>query len=533
MDLMELPESQREDGAAVFAEIFRQRKQGTKNENGAWVSPAFPKLVYGLSELNCREDTPYWWLTVLGAECTARRMVPDYWSDKILYQWKYKGKLLSIRERCAKWGDESIWGKNPFKDLSDGECDVLDAYALDECVALYEGEKRRLPQEQREKAERLIARYNIPYYKVVPPTYAPMGCRSALTPDFIHYKYWGRFNSGVCTINLPYTAMLAMRDAKGKSQEERIKAFWNRMEETLDIVHESLQVRHKRLRGTRVEAAPLLWRYGALARFPAGAVIDPLLFNNYSTISVGYAGLYECVYALTGKSHSDPETRKFALEIMDCMNDHCAKWRTEENISYSLYGTPIESTTYKFAKALRNDFQDLAGIPEIDEIFSHDYVTNSSHLSVREKISIFDKFTVEAEFQRLSPGGSVHYAECVHMEDNIPAVLEVIKFLYDTILYGELNTKSDFCLECGYDKEIPMVLGEDGKWKFKCPQCGNANPTRMSIIRRICGYLGSNDFNQGRKDEMADRFVHLGGDVDETTPSIAKIAYMRDVCGCC
>ena len=411
--------------------MLLQRYQGVKNEQGVWVTPAFPKLIYTLEEDNIHEDSPYWYLTELAAKCTARRMVPDYISEKKMKELK---------------GD----------------------------------------------------------------VYTCMGCRSFLTPDRFtdagignvanagnyepgKHKYYGRFNQGVVTINLPDVAL---------SSGGNMDRFWQIFEERLELCHRALRCRHERLLGTTSDAAPILWQYGALARLKKGETIDKLLYNGYSTISLGYAGLYECVKYMTGKSHTDPAATPFALDIMQKMNDKCKEWKTAENIDYSLYGTPLESTTYKFAKCLQKRFGVIKGITD------KGYITNSYHVNVTEEIDAFTKLEFEAQFQHLSPGGAISYVEVPDMQDNIPAVLEVMKFIYDHIIYAELNTKSDYCQVCGWDGEI-QIVEEDGKLIWKCPQCGNTDQDKMNVARRTCGYIGTQFWNQGRTQEIKDRVLHL------------------------
>lgn len=400
----------RADLAMIIEETLRQRYQGVKNESGAWVTPAFPKLIYVLDEDNIREDSPYWYLTVMAAKCTARRMVPDYISAKKMRELK---------------GD----------------------------------------------------------------VYTCMGCRSFLTPDRFtaagvgnianagnydpdKHKYYGRFNQGVVTINLPDVGLSAHKD---------FNLFWQIFNERLELCHQALKLRHERLLGTPSDVSPIHWQYGALARLQKGEPIDKLLFNGYSTLSLGYAGLYECTVAMTGKSHTDPEGKAFALAVMQKMNDKCAEWKAAENIDYSLYGTPIESTTYKFAKCLKKRF----GI--IPEVTDHNYITNSYHINVREKVDAFTKLAFESEFQKLSPGGAISYVEVPNMQNNINAVLSVMQFIYDHIMYAELNTKSDYCQVCGWDGEIPIVEDENKKLIFKCPRCGNTDRSKLNIARRTCG----------------------------------------------
>ena len=432
-------EQEKKDLALIIEEMLRQRYQGVKNEEGVWITPAFPKLIYVLEEDNVYEDSKYFYLTQMAAKCTARRLVPDYISEKKMKEYK----------------------------LSKGE---------------KEGEG---------------------------DTFTCMGCRSFLTPDRSgngfnnvarakNYepnkpKYYGRFNQGVVTINLPDVALSAGRD---------MDKFWKIFDERLELCHRALRARHDRLKGTLSDAAPILWQYGALARLDKGEVIDPLLYGGYSTISLGYAGLYECVKAMTGHSHTDKEATPFALQVMQHMNDKCTEWKDAEDIDYSLYGTPLESTTYKFAKALQRRFGVIPGITD------KGYITNSYHVHVAEEIDAFQKLQFESEFQRLSPGGAISYVEVPNMQDNIEAVLSVMQFIYDHIMYAELNTKSDFCQECGYDGEI-QIVEEDGKLVWECPHCGNRDQTKMNVARRTCGYIGTQFWNQGRTQEIKDRVLHL------------------------
>ena len=424
-------EREKKDLAMIIEEMLLQRYQGVKNEDGVWVTPAFPKLIYVLEEDNITEDAPYWYLTELAAKCTARRMVPDYISEKKMRELK---------------GD----------------------------------------------------------------VYTCMGCRSFLTPDRFtdagignianaknyqpgKHKYYGRFNQGVVTINLPDVAL---------SSGGNLDKFWKIFEDRLELCHRALQCRHERLKGTTSDAAPILWQYGALARLKKGETIDKLLYNGYSTISLGYAGLYECVKYMTGKSHTDPSATPFALSIMQKMNDKCAEWKKAENIDYSLYGTPLESTTYKFAKCLQRRFGIIEGITD------KGYITNSYHVHVMEEINAFDKLKFEAQFQHLSPGGAISYVEVPDMQNNIPAVLEVMKFIYNNIIYAELNTKSDYCQVCGWDGEI-QIVEDNGKLIWKCPKCGNRDQNKLNVARRTCGYIGTQFWNQGRTQEIRDRVLHL------------------------
>ena len=433
-------EQEKKDLAMIIEETLRQRYEGVKNEKGVWITPAFPKLIYVLEEDNVREGTPYWYLTRLAAECTAKRMVPDYISEKKMREYKLSK------------------GETP------GHGDV----------------------------------------------YTCMGCRSFLTPDRSgngwdnianakNYepgkpKYYGRFNQGVVTINLVDVALSSGRD---------VDKFWQIFEERLELCHQALQCRHERLKGTLSDAAPILWQYGALARLQKGEPIDKLLYGGYSTISLGYAGLYECVKYMTGKSHTDDEAKPFALSVMQKMNDKCLQWKTAENIDYSLYGTPLESTTYKFAKCLQKRFGLIPGITD------KSYITNSYHVHVSEQIDAFTKLAFESEFQQLSPGGAISYVEVPNMQQNIDAVLEVMQFIYDNIMYAELNTKSDYCQVCGYDGEISIREDEDGKLVWVCPQCGNTDQSKMNVARRTCGYIGTQFWNQGRTQEIKDRVLHL------------------------
>ena len=427
------------DLALCIEEMLRQRHQGVKNEAGVWITPAFPKLIYVLEEDNVDESGEYYYLTKLAAKCTAKRMVPDYISEKKMREYK-----LSKGETA-------------------GNGDVFTC----------------------------------------------MGCRSFLTPDRSgngyenaarakNYepgkpKYYGRFNQGVVTINLPDVALSAARD---------MDKFWEIFEERLELCHKALRARHERLCGTLSDAAPILWQYGALARLPKGTPIDPLLYGGYSTISLGYAGLYECVKAMTGHSHTDREATPFALAVMQKMNDKCDEWKAAENIDYSLYGTPLESTTYKFAKCLQKRFGVVPGITD------KGYITNSYHVHVTEKIDAFTKLKFESEFQRLSPGGAISYIEVPNMQDNLEAVLSVLRYIYDNIMYAELNTKSDYCQVCGYDGEI-QIIEDDGKLVWECPSCGNRDQSKLNVARRTCGYIGTQFWNQGRTEEIRDRVLHL------------------------
>lgn len=418
----------RDDLALIIEEVVRQRYEGTKNEKGVFVTPAFPKLVYVLEEDNIHEDGKYFYLTKLCAKCSAKRLVPDYVSEKKMLEYKVD--------------------KN-----GEGHC------------------------------------------------YPPMGCRSFLTP-FIDKegkpKYYGRFNCGVVTINLVDVALSANKD---------FKKFWEIMDERLELCHRALQCRHQHLRGTISDVSPIHWQYGAIARLQKGETIDKLLYGGYCTISLGYAGLYECVLAMTGKSHTDKDAKPFALAVMQKLNDKCKEWKEEENIDYSVYGTPIESTTYKFAKALQERFGIIEGITD------HDYITNSYHVNVREEIDAFTKLKFESEFQKLSPGGAISYVETSNLSNNIDAVIEVLKYIYDNIMYAELNTKSDYCQVCGYDGEIIIKKSENGRLYWECPNCGNKDTRKMNVARRTCGYIGSQFWNQGRTEEIKDRYVHLGNDL--------------------
>ena len=432
-------EQDRKDLAIIIEETLRQRIEGVKNEKGVWITPAFPKLIYVLEEDNITEDSPYWELTKLAARCTAKRMVPDYISEK-------KMRELKLSK-----------GETP------GHGDV----------------------------------------------YTCMGCRSFLTPDRSgtgwdnianagNYepgkpKYYGRFNQGVVTINLVDVAL---------SSGGNLEKFWKIFDERLELCHRALMCRHNRLKGTLSDAAPILWQYGACARLKKGETIDKLLYGGYSTISLGYAGLYECVKYMTGKSHTDPSATPFALEIMQYMNTACKKWKEEHNIDFSLYGTPLESTTYKFAKCLQKRFGIIEGVTD------KSYITNSYHVHVTEEINAFDKLRFEAQFQHLSPGGAISYVEVPNMQQNLEAVLQVMRFIYDNIIYAELNTKSDYCQVCGWDGEIDIVE-EDGKLIWRCPKCGNTDQDKMNVARRTCGYIGTQFWNQGRTQEIKERVLHL------------------------
>ena len=416
-------QQEKDDLALIIEETLLQRYQGVKNEKGVWVTPAFPKLIYVLEEDNVHEDSKYWYLTKLAAKCTAKRMVPDYISEK---------KMLELKV-----------DKN-----GNGHC------------------------------------------------YPCMGCRSFLTPyvdENGQPKYYGRFNQGVVTVNLPDIAL---------SSGGNIEKFWRIFDERMELCHRALLCRHERLKGTLSDAAPILWQYGACARLKKGEPIDKLLYGGYSTISLGYAGLYECVKYMTGKSHTDPSATPFALEIMNALNAACRKWKAQHNIDFSLYGTPLESTTYKFAKCLQKRFGVVEGITD------KGYITNSYHVHVTEPIDAFKKLEFEAQFQHLSPGGAISYVEVPDMQNNLDAVLEVMKFIYDHIIYAELNTKSDYCQVCGWDGEIEVVE-EDGKLIWKCPQCGNTDQDKMNVARRTCGYIGTQFWNQGRTQEIKDRVLHL------------------------
>lgn len=423
MHLEETPEGRtRDDLALCIEEVLKQRMQGVKNEKGVWITPAFPKLIYVLDECNIREDAPYWNLTEIAAECTSKRLVPDYISAKVMRELK-KGNV-----------------------------------------------------------------------------YTCMGCRSFLTVEESQknadgsYKFYGRFNQGVVTINLVDVAC---------SSYGNMDKFWEILDERLELCHRALRLRHERLLGTPSDVAPILWQYGAIARLKKGETIDKLLYNGYSTISLGYAGLCEMCYRMVGKSHTADEGREFALKVMQRLNDKCAEWKAAENISYSVYGTPMESTTYKFAKSLQRRF----GV--IPHVTDKNYITNSYHVHVEEEIDAFQKLKFESDFQKLSPGGAISYVEVPNMQNNIPAILDVMKYIYENIMYAELNTKSDFCEECGFSGEIKIVEDAEGKLVWECPNCGNRNQDKMSVARRTCGYIGTQFWNQGRTQEIKDRVLHL------------------------
>ena len=423
MYLDEVPEGQtRDDLALIIKEVLRQRMQGVKNEKGVWITPAFPKLIYVLDEDNIHENSPYYYLTELAAQCTAKRLVPDYISAKIM------------------------------KELKRGN------------------------------------------------VYTCMGCRSFLTVEDSQrnsdgsHKFYGRFNQGVVTINLVDVACASEGD---------MDSFWKLLEERLELCHRALRCRHERLLGTVSDVAPILWQYGALARLKKGETIDKLLYNGYSTISLGYAGLYEMCVRMLGKSHTTDEGREFAMKVMQMLNDKCTEWKEAENISYSVYGTPMESTTYKFSKCLQKRYGMIPGVTD------KNYITNSYHVHVAEEIDAFHKLKFESDFQRLSPGGAISYVEVPNMQNNIPAVLTVMKYIYNNIMYAELNTKSDYCMKCGYEGEILIKDGDDGKLGWECPHCKNTDQHQMSVARRTCGYIGTQFWNQGRTQEIKDRVLHL------------------------
>ena len=425
MYLNEVPEGRlRDDLAMIIEETLKQRMKGVKNEKGVYITPAFPKLIYALQENNIEPNSQYYYLTELAARCSAKRLVPDYISEKVM-------KELKVDQN------------------GNGQC------------------------------------------------YPSMGCRSFLTPYIDENgkpKYYGRFNQGVVTINLVDVACSSKRD---------MNKFWQIFDERLELCYRALMCRHERLKGTPSDVAPILWQHGALARLKKGETIDKLLYGGYSTISLGYAGLYECVKYMTGKSHTDPSATPFAIEVMQHLNDACAKWKEKENIDFSLYGTPIESTTYKFAKCLQKRFGKIKGVTD------KNYITNSYHIHVTEHINAFDKLTFESQFQKLSPGGAISYVEVPDMQDNIDAVLAVMKHIYNNIMYAELNTKSDYCMACGYDGEIQIEKDENGKLIWVCPNCGNKNQDMMSVARRTCGYIGTQFWNQGRTQEIKERVLHL------------------------
>ena len=425
MYLNEVPEGRlRDDLAMIIEETLKQRMKGVKNEKGVYITPAFPKLIYALQENNIEPNSQYYYLTELAARCSAKRLVPDYISEKVM-------KELKVDQN------------------GNGQC------------------------------------------------YPSMGCRSFLTPYIDENgkpKYYGRFNQGVVTINLVDVACSSKRD---------MNKFWQIFDERLDLCYRALMCRHERLKGTPSDVAPILWQHGALARLKKGETIDKLLYGGYSTISLGYAGLYECVKYMTGKSHTDPSATPFAIEVMQHLNDACAKWKEKENIDFSLYGTPIESTTYKFAKCLQKRFGKIEGVTD------KNYITNSYHVHVTENINAFDKLKFESQFQELSPGGAISYVEVPDMQNNIPAVLKVMQYIYDNIMYAELNTKSDYCQECGYTGQIQIITDDDGKLIWECPNCGNRNQDKMNVARRTCGYIGTQFWNQGRTQEIKERVLHL------------------------
>ena len=417
-------EQEKRDLALIIEEVLKQRYQGVKNEKGVWITPAFPKLIYVLEDDNITEEGEYWYLTKLSAKCTAKRMVPDYISEKVML-------------------------KNKIDKNGEGHC------------------------------------------------YTCMGCRSFLTPYVDENgkpKYYGRFNQGVVTVNLVDIGLSAQGD---------MDKFWKIFDERMQLCHRALQARHERLTGTVSDAAPILWQYGALLRLKKGETIDKYLHGGYSTLSLGYAGLWECVYSMIGKKLTEPEGEQFGLEVMNKLNEYTAKWKADENIDYSLYGTPLESTTYKFAKCLQKRFGVIKGVTD------KNYITNSYHVHVTENIDAFDKLALEAKFQALSPGGAISYVEVPDMQNNIDAVIAVMKFIYDNIMYAELNTKSDYCQVCGYDGEIEISENDDGKLVWKCPNCGNTDQDKMNVARRTCGYIGTQFWNQGRTQEIKERVLHL------------------------
>lgn len=493
MYLNEVEEGQaRDDLAMLIEEVLRQRYQGLPDKTGTYVTPAFPKLLYVLDENNAYEGSKYYYLTELAAKVVSKRMVPDFISEKVMLELKFpEEKLLSIKERRDKWGDEKIWGINPFKDMPDEDCEALQAYI----------KAHHFRPSKDDKDNEIIQKYSLARKDLYPMVYPCMGCRSFLIPDYIHYKAYGRFNQGVVTINLPDAAMASGRDEK---------LFWKILEERLELCHKALQYRNKRLLDTPSGVAPVLWQYGALSRLSEEETITPLLYDSYSTISLGYAGLYETCMYMKGKSHTDVKAKDFALAIMQKMNDKCAQWRMAENIGYSLYGTPLESTTYKFAKALQRKY----GV--VDEVSDHQYITNSYHVNVRENISAFDKLKFEAEFQALSPGGAISYVEVPDMQDNIPAIIKIMQFIYENIMYAELNTKSDLCEACGYDGEIEICEDENHKLYWRCPRCGNTDEKCLHVSRRTCGYIGTQFWNQGRTQEIRDRVIHVSINTENT-----------------
>lgn len=591
MYLGEVPEGKkRDDFAILIEEVLKQRIQGIKNEKGVWITPAFPKLIYVLEKDNITEDSPYWYLTKLAAKCTAKRMVPDYISEKKMLEIKgdvytcmgcVDGKAVvtyAYDGRLYTESFEQMWDRlsyyfridkqpnlidfvmqTPGVTIFDQKVGFVDNYGIiknhsSEWLRIafsngavimctpdhpFENEDGKIVFARDLTESDLIASKDSwadpnktchivkvePVHKdgfsydvttssehfTVSGIYSH-NCRSFLTPDDFteagignvskaknyvpgKHRYYGRFNQGVVTINLPDVAL-----SSGGSYDK----FWDIFDERLELCHRALQIRHNRLMGTLSDTSPVHWQHGALARLEKGETIDKLLYDGYSTISLGYAGLYECVKAMTGKSHTDPSAKEFALSIMQFMNDKCAEWREKENIAYSLYGSPIESTTYKFAKCLKKRFGVIEGITD------KNYITNSYHVPVTEKIDAFSKLSFESEFQQLSPGGAISYVEVPNLTNNIEAVLSVMKFIYENIMYAELNTKSDYCQVCGYDGEIQIVEDGNGKLIWKCPNCGNVDKSKMNIARRTCGYIGSDDWNQGRTQEIKERVVHLG-----------------------
>ncbi len=537
-------EQEKHDLAMIIEETLKQRHKGVKNEKGVWITPAFPKLIYVLEEDNITEDSKYWYLTELAAKCTAKRMVPDYISEKVMLQSKIDKNgeghcftCMGCRSFLTPYVDEN--GKPKYygrfnqgvvtvnlidiglsagKDL-DKFWKIFDE-RMELCHRALQCRHERLTgtlsdaapilwQYLTELAAKCTAKRMVPDYiseKVMLQSkidkngeghcFTCMGCRSFLTPYVDENgkpKYYGRFNQGVVTVNLIDIGLSAGKD---------LDKFWKIFDERMELCHRALQCRHERLTGTLSDAAPILWQYGALARLKKGEKIDKLLHGGYSTLSLGYAGLWECVYSLIGKKLTEKEGKELGLEIMQKLNDYCAKWKKEENIDYSIYGTPLESTTYKFAKCLQKRFGIIKGVTD------KNYITNSYHVHVTENIDAFSKLKLESEFQALSPGGAISYVEVPNMQDNIPAVLQVIKFIYDNIMYAELNTKSDYCQVCGYDGEIKIVH-DDGKLVWECPNCGNRDQDKMNVARRTCGYIGTQFWNQGRTQEIEERVLHL------------------------
>lgn len=500
-------EQEKNDLAMIIEEVLKQRMRGVKNETGQWITPAFPKLIYVLEPSNITEDAPYWYLTELAAKCTSKRLVPDYISEKKMLE--FKGACfpcMGCRSFLSPWRSQLTVKNNEVLDIVNGE-----NATVSQLWANLTNDSEGTIEPTDIFVDHKIVSGKIKRHKVKSITKKGNTVTAELESDLIFY---GRFNQGVATINLPFAALEAVREVTGSSdfvpqdiqsqKDVLIETFWKKLERYAELCHKVLQTRHARLLNTGVEISPLHWMHGGLARLSKHGNFNELLVGGYSTASLGYAGLYEAVYALIGQTHTSGEGKKFALQILQKLNDYCEKWKKRENIGYSLYGSPIESTTYKFAQANQREFG------TIEEVTDHGYVTNSYHVNVRECIDPFTKLDLESEFQALSQGGCISYIETANLQNNIPAVLDVIKHIYDHIMYAELNCKSDYCQVCGSSDEIQIVDKGDGKLVWRCRHCGNEDQAKMNVTRRTCGYLGSNFWNQGRTEEIKDRYVHLG-----------------------